>query len=175
MRICKIDNCESKYYALGYCNKHYTRFRKYGDPLKTHPKYEHDDLCKVNGCNNKYYGLGYCSKHWMRFKNHDDPYHKKYTHGMTGSPEYITWASMKTRCYNKNAGNYKYYGGREITVCERWHNSFEAFHKDMGPRPFPEAELDRINNDGNYEPGNCRWITHEENIRKSSFLKRATK
>jgi hypothetical protein len=66
---------------------------------------------------------------------------------------------MRHRCSNPNSEDYPRYGGRGITVCDRWENSFEAFLNDMGDRPFPEAQLDRENNDGNYEPGNCRWVT----------------
>ncbi len=75
---------------------------------------------------------------------------------------YRSWTGMKTRCLNPNAVNYKYYGGRGITVCAHWLYSFENFIADMGEKPSPELSIDRINNDGNYEPGNCRWATSKE-------------
>lgn len=84
------------------------------------------------------------------------------THGQARSREYKIWRGMKSRCYNPRQENYKHYGGRGIQVCKRWLNSFENFLSDMGPAPI-NNELDRKNNDGNYTPKNCRWITHLEN------------
>jgi hypothetical protein len=77
------------------------------------------------------------------------------------SPEYQSWLAMKTRCLNPNATHYENYGGRGITVCDKWRDDFAAFLADMGQRPIGTS-LDRIDNDGGYEPGNCRWATAKE-------------
>lgn len=82
----------------------------------------------------------------------------KITHGKTKTKEYTVWANMKGRCYNEKDAAYYNYGGRGITICERWLNSFENFLKDMGECP-DGMSIDRINNDGNYEPSNCKWVT----------------
>ena len=79
-------------------------------------------------------------------------------HGMAGTPIYQTWQGMLSRCTNPNATGFKNYGGRGISVCARWSDwrtGFESFIADMGPKPSLEYSIDRINNDGNYEPGNC--------------------
>lgn len=76
------------------------------------------------------------------------------------SPEYKAWSQAIQRCYNPKIRNYEDYGGRGVVVCERWLNSFENFFEDMGERPSPNHSLDRFpNNNGNYEPSNCRWAT----------------
>ena len=95
------------------------------------------------------------------------------THNKSLSPEFRTWAAMKTRCTNPNQRQWKDYGGRGITLCERWLNSFENFYEDVGSKPGPKFSIDRIKNDKGYEPGNVRWATKEEqwqNKRTSHFM-----
>ncbi len=85
----------------------------------------------------------------------------QYVHGKTGTRIHGTWKDIIGRCTNKNNSEYENYGGRGITVCERW-KKFENFYEDMGEKP-EGLQIDRINNNGNYEPGNCRWSTPKEN------------
>jgi len=85
------------------------------------------------------------------------------------SPTYKSWQMMKYRCQNPNCPAYKYYGGRGIAVCDRWMD-FENFLADMGTRP-PGKTLDRIDNDGNYEPCNCRWVTCKEQVQNRREIK----
>jgi len=83
-----------------------------------------------------------------------------------GCSEFIIYKGMKKRCFNPRDKKYKDYGGRGITVCDRWRHSWVAFREDMGPRPSNAHSIDRYpDNDGNYEPGNCRWATASEQQR----------
>lgn len=94
-------------------------------------------------------------------------------HGDTGSPEFRAWQAMKTRCGNRKQPHYNNYGGRGITVCERWRNSFDAFLEDMGPKPSDKHSLDRIDNEKSYSPENCRWttrFTQSRNHRRNRLL-----
>lgn len=86
------------------------------------------------------------------------------THGMSYTKTYKSWRSLKLRCLNTKAYNYHIYGGRGITVCDRWLNSFENFLLDMGERPNG-TQIDRIDSNKGYSPDNCRWVTPKQNAR----------
>lgn len=102
-----------------------------------------------------------CAKNWWWSK----------THALSKSKTYSAWAAAKSRCLNSDHPSYRHYGGRGIQMCKRWRDSFEAFLSDMGCAPGG-LELDRIDNDGDYEPGNCRWTTRSEQLRNRRYLGR---
>lgn len=85
-------------------------------------------------------------------------------------PEYRAWENMKKRCYYPMQDGYERYGGRGIRVSSRWLASFSNFYEDMGPKPTPQHQLDRIDNNGHYQLGNCQWATPTENNRKKSNI-----
>lgn len=87
--------------------------------------------------------------------------------------EYRAWKAMRKRCNNKNYHAYHRYGGRGITICDRW-DSFENFYEDMGNSPSNIHQLDRIDNDGDYKPLNCRWVTPKENANNRSKYKNSS-
>jgi hypothetical protein len=158
---CKHSGCEAKAIKRGYCESHY---RKYGNPKK----------CTMPGCENTHVAKGLCRKHYgRRYRTGTTERIQREDHKMYYFPEYKTWCAIKDRCYRKNSINYHRYGGRGITVCEKWKNSFISFYTDMGPKPSKKHTIDRIDNDRGYYKENCRWITQAENARNSSATKLA--
>ena len=109
--------------------------------------------------------------HWKQ----DGSHHR--THGESAAnetPEHRVWRAMLRRCRSPNATDFERYGARGIKVCERWH-SYENFLADMGRRPSDEHSIDRINNDGNYEPGNVKWSTRQEQAQNQRPRQRAAR
>src|SRR5258708_6917605 len=97
--------------------------------------------------------------------------HGKAKRGVKRIPEYGAWLNMKSRCYQPSAPKHPIYIRKKIIVCNRWLHNFSAFFADMGKRPSRKYSLDRINNDGDYEPGNCRWATSMEQSHNSDRWK----
>lgn len=108
-------------------------------------------ICSSEGCEQKVIAKGLCPKH--------------YDAQRVITPEYRAWQAMLNRCRNPKQSTWRYYGGRGITVCEEWANSFAAFFAYVGPKPSPLHSIERNDTNSNYEPGNVRWATRDEQNR----------
>lgn len=96
---------------------------------------------------------------------------RKKQYNLSATKEYGAWTGIKNRCLNKHCPEWHRYGGRGITICNRWKYSFQNFLFDVGFATTSKHQIDRINNDGNYEPSNCRWVTRAENVQNGSNAK----
>jgi hypothetical protein len=132
----------------------------------------HTENCKVDGCPNTWViAFSLCQKHYQTMRRNGKPDQYKYctVEGITKHPLYSVHRSMIQRCYDPNCKSYADYGLRGIKVCQRWlgPQGFLNFVSDMGGKPSPKHSIDRIDNDGIYEPTNCRWATRlVQNINK---------
>jgi hypothetical protein len=132
-------------------------------------------ICILKDCELPMHAKGYCSIHVQRMKKYGDPYMivRNVGNNVTKHPLYKVYMDMKQRCYNSGSPGYSNWGGRGIIVCEKWLGlyGFNEFVKDMGTRPEGYT-LDRINNDGNYEPDNCRWASKKEQVINRRMFKK---
>jgi hypothetical protein len=143
--------------AKGLCDACYARKLKTGSVEYKNVR----GKCSYPGCDNQHQAKGYCWKHYKRVQRNGDAgiinlpkdWGERVKH-----PLYQTWCGMRQRCNNQNSKDYKNYGGRGISICEKWED-FWAFVKDVGVKPSKEFTLDRIDCDGNYEPANVKWST----------------
>ena len=133
--------------------------------------------CSVKGCDNLEIARTWCHKHYKRWQVHGDanatPGYKYHGKDIDMSL-YMTWIGMRERCSKVKSDNYHRYGARGIKVCSRWQKSYINFINDVGSRPSPQHTLDRINNNGNYEPSNFRWSLPYRQNRNTSRNKKLT-
>jgi hypothetical protein len=126
-------------------------------------------ICKIEGCEDRVHAKGWCQKHYRKWKKYNDPLFTK-RHGYSDHPLYSVWQNMRARCYYSSYNNYKDYGGRGITVCDEWENSAKTFIEWAKTLWEPGLQIDRRDNNGNYTPENCRFVTPKENTLNRRLL-----
>ncbi len=128
-------------------------------------------ICKIEGCENKVKTRGWCVKHYTRWRRHGDPnIVLKERHGYYYHALYGVWCHVKSRCYSPGNKDYKDYGGRGIKVCDEWMSPI-VFIEWALPLWKKGLEIDRRDNDGDYNPENCHFITHKENVHNQRLLR----
>lgn len=164
---CNVEGCDNLIDYRGMCHEHYT------ESIKTNISKKKIIGCVIKDCLNKHHCKGYCKVHYLRIMRHGTSDRIYQDHGARHTAEYSTWCSMKQRCFNKNNTAYNDYGGRGITMAKEWQNNFLEFYKYMGDRPSDQYSIERIDVNGNYEPGNVIWSVrsvqnHNQRIRSTN-------
>ena len=180
LRICNLNHCNNRFHSKGLCSKHYRQHLKHGRLTPELEVKEKLTNCKIPSCNKiDTIVNGFCRKHYTQIRTHKElrPDSEIECHGLANTAEYQLWSNIKERCFNKKSKDYKFYGGRGVTMSNEFKNSFKTFYDHIGRRPSKKFSLDRIDNNGNYERGNLRWATKSQqaiNRRKRKTNKSGT-